>query len=80
MKLTNKAHSFQRLHVQLDVERVALLDRDETLDISLDAGSHTFVGKFHAKTRGIVERLPVFFIFLVKSLYGEVSFMLYLLS
>lgn len=41
MKLTNKAHSFQRPHVHLDGERVALLDRDETLDISLDTGSHT---------------------------------------
>ena len=41
MKLTNKSHSLQRPHVHLDGERVALLDRDETLDISLDAGSHT---------------------------------------
>lgn len=41
MKLTNKAHSFQRPHVHIDGERVALLDRDETLDISLDTGSHT---------------------------------------
>ena len=41
MKLTNKAHSFQRPHVHLDGERVALLDRDEILDISLDAGPHT---------------------------------------
>ena len=41
MKLTNKSHSLQRPHVHLDGERVALLDRDETLDISLEAGSHT---------------------------------------
>ncbi|MGM0522921.1 MAG: hypothetical protein ACQER2_02600 [Bacillota bacterium] len=41
MKLTNKAHSLQCPHVHLDGERVALLDRDETLDISLDAGPHT---------------------------------------
>lgn len=41
MKLTNKSHSLQRPHVHLDGGRVALLDRDETLDISLEAGSHT---------------------------------------
>ncbi|GEM02677.1 hypothetical protein SAMN05421839_15012 [Halolactibacillus halophilus] len=41
MKLTNKADRLQRPHVHLDGERVALLDRDETLDISLDAGPHT---------------------------------------
>jgi len=41
VKLRNKAHSLQRPHVHLDGERVALLDRDETLDISLEVGPHT---------------------------------------
>ncbi len=41
MKLTNKAISIQRPQVSLDGERIALLDRDEVIDIILDDAPHT---------------------------------------